>query len=296
MKFSITFLMAILISVTALAQETHKKYIKITPDIQEKIKKALPKDFIKPAKARKVVVYSKSSGFVHNSTSVGIEMLKQISAATGAFEVVFNDDASTYTAEYLNQFDAIIVNNATQIQKAFKGTNREAFMNFIKEGKSFIGIHSASDGGYKDWSEYSEMIGGFFQGHPWNAGGKWAMEVNDPSHPINKPFKDKLFIFKDEIYRQSGPYKKEKMHTLIKIDPKNDPLRVKDGEKPSKKKVAHDREYPISWIKTHGKGKVFYTCFGHNAQTYYDPIILDHMLKGFQFALGDLTGEMVLGK
>ena len=287
MKFSITFLMTLLIAVTSFAQENHKKYIKITPEIQANIKKAIPKEFVKPTKPRKVVVYSKSSGFVHNSTSVGIELLKQLSASTGAFEVTFNDDASTYTAEYLKQFDAIIVNNATHVQKAFKGSNKEAFMNFIKEGKSFIGLHSASDGGYKDWPEYSEMIGGSFQGHPWNAGGKWAMEVNDESHPINKPFKDKLFIFKDEIYRQSGPYKKSAMHTLIKIDPKNDPL---------KKKVKHDREYPVSWVKTHGKGKVFYTCFGHNAQTYYDTRVVDHIMRGIQFALGDLTGELVLGK
>ncbi|MCM8540326.1 MAG: ThuA domain-containing protein [Lentisphaeraceae bacterium] len=287
MKFSISLLMTLLFAVSSFAQEMHKKYVKVTPEIQEKIKKALPKEYQKPAQTRKVVVYSKSSGFVHNSTSVGIETLKQMAAATGAFEVTFNDDASAYTADYLKQFDAIIVNNATQIQKAFKEENRKALMDFIKGGKSFIGIHSASDGGYKPWIEYSEMIGGHFDGHPWNAGGKWAMEVTDTSHPINAPFKEKLFIFQDEIYKQSGTYKKESMHQLVKIDPKNDPL---------KKKVKHDRDYPISWMKSHGKGKVFYTCFGHRAETYYEPMILDHMLRGFQWALGDLKGEMVLGK
>ena len=287
MKFSISLLMTLLFAVSSFAQEMHKKYVKVTPEIQAKIKKALPKEYQKPAQTRKVVVYSKSSGFVHNSTSVGIETLKQMAAATGAFEVTFNDDASAYTADYLKQFDAIIVNNATQIQKAFKEENRKALMDFIKGGKSFIGIHSASDGGYKPWIEYSEMIGGHFDGHPWNAGGKWAMEVTDTSHPINAPFKEKLFIFQDEIYKQSGTYKKESMHQLVKIDPKNDPL---------KKKVKHDRDYPISWMKSHGKGKVFYTCFGHRAETYYEPMILDHMLRGFQWALGDLKGEMVLGK
>ena len=287
MKSGMLFLLTFVFAVSTYAQEMHKKYIKITPQIQEKVKAALPKEFQKPAKPRKIIVYSKSSGFVHNSTSVGIEMLKQIAATTGAFEVVFNDDADAYTDDFLKQFDAILINNATHIQKAFKAPNREAVMKFIKSGKSYIGLHSASDGGYKDWIEYSEMVGGHFDGHPWNAGGKWAMEVTDTSSPINKPFKEKFFIFQDEIYRQSGTYKKENMHTLVKIDPEKDPL---------KNKVKHDREYPISWLKKHGEGKVFYTCFGHRAETYYEPMVVDHILRGIQWALGDLKAEMVLGK
>lgn len=289
------YLLAMVSLILPTFGQKKKKLLDITPDIVAKVKKAIPTKFSKPAKARKLVVFSKSYGFVHNSTSVGNEALRQL-AATGAFEVVFNDDPTAYTAGYLKQFDAIVVNNATQVQKAFKGENRKAFMDFINNGGSFIGIHSASDGGYKDWPEYSEMIGGNFQGHPWHQGGKWAMEVNDTSHPINKPFTEKLFIFQDEIYRQSGPYKKEKMHTLIKIDPANDPLRVKKGEKPGKKKVEHHREYPISWIKKSGKGKVFYTCFGHRPQTYYDAKVMDHMMRGIQYALGDLKAEMILGK
>jgi len=287
MKLSITVLMTLLFAVSSFAQEMNKKYIKITPEIQAKIKKALPTQFEKAAKPRNIVVFSKSNGFVHNSTSVGIEMLKQMAAATGAFEVTFNDDPAAYTADYLKQFDAILVNNATHVEKTFKEENRKAFMDFIKGGKSFIGIHSASDGGYKPWIEYSEMIGGHFDGHPWTANGKWAIEVSDTSSPINAPFKEKFFIYQDEIYRQSGTYKKEMMHTLVKIDPAKDPL---------KEKVKHDREYPISWMKKHGEGKVFYTCFGHRAETYYEPAMLDHMLRGFQWALGDLKAEMVLGK
>ena len=262
-----------------------RKLVTITPEIQEKVKKALPKDFIKPKKARKVIVFSKSSGFVHSSTSIGNEVLKQLASSTGAYEVVFNDNPSEYTAEYLKQFDVIVVNNATHVEKAFKGKYKEAFINFIKDGKGFVGIHSASDGGYATWKEYSDMIGGSFKGHPWNAGGKWAMRVVDPNHPINKGFKNINFMFQDEIYIQAGPYKKGNMHTLIAIDAEND-----------KKLKKHTRQYPISWIKKYGEGKVFYTCFGHRNETYYNATMVDHMLKGIQYALGDLEAEMILGK
>ena len=294
-KCFICFCMLLATISNAFAQKK-KRLIEITPEIQEKLKKAIPVKHAKAAKPRKVVVFSKSSGFLHISTSVGNELLKMMAAETGAFDITFNEDATSYTDEYLKRFDCIIVNNATHVEKAFKGANREAFLNFIKNGGSYVGIHAASDGGKKDWPEYSKMVGGQFDGHPWNAGGKWAMEVNDTENPINKPFPEKLFIFQDEIYRQSGPYQKSAMHTLLKIDPVNDPLRLKEGEKSGKKKVTHYREYPISWIKDYGKGKVFYTCFGHRAETYYVPKIADHMLRGIQWALGDLEVEMVLGK
>jgi len=279
------------------------KLTEITPEIRAKIKAAIPTRYQKPATTRKVLVFSNSSGFVHSSTSVGNELLAQMSTATGAYTVVFNDNPATYTEKYLNGFDAILVNNATRIEKAFTGKQREYFLNFIKNGGAFIGIHSASDGGYDSWPEYSKMIGGLFAGHPWTADKHWAMVVNDTSHPINKPFTKAQFEFKDEIYCQSGPYKKACMHTLIKIDPKNDPLKITPealekitDKKKRRKAVVHDREYPISWIKDYGKGKVFYTCFGHNAETYYVPMIADHILSGIQYALGDLEAKMVLGK
>ena len=172
-----------------------KELMKITSEIRGKVKAAIPTSYQKTAAPRKVLVFSKSSGFVHSSTSVGNELLAQMAAATGAYSVVFNDDPKTYTKEYLKGFDAILVNNATHIEKAFTGKQREAFLNFIKNGGAFIGIHAASDGGKASWPEYSKMVGGQFDGHPWTSKGDWAMEVNDTSHPINKPFgKNTLFI------------------------------------------------------------------------------------------------------
>ncbi len=71
------FILTLFLVVSGFSQDAHDKYTKITPEIQEKIKNALPKDFPKATKPKKIVVFSKSLGFVHASTSVGIEMLKQ---------------------------------------------------------------------------------------------------------------------------------------------------------------------------------------------------------------------------
>jgi len=64
-------------------------------------------------------------------------------------------------------------------RRLLKSRNGMRFLNFIKNGKAFIGFHAASDGGMSQWQEYTDMIGGCFAGHPWNAGGKWPFFVED---------------------------------------------------------------------------------------------------------------------
>ena len=54
---------------------------------------------------------------------------------------------------------------------------------------------------------------------------------------------------------------------------------------------AEDRDFPMSWIKTYGKGRVFYTSFGHNTHMYQDRTLLGHYLAGIQYALGDLEAD-----
>ena len=51
------------------------------------------------------------------------------------------------------------------------------------------------------------MVGGQFDGHPWNAGGTWSFKLDDPKHTLNRAFKGKGFWLKDEIYQyKPGTY------------------------------------------------------------------------------------------
>ena len=52
-----------------------------------------------------------------------------------------------------------------------------------------------------------------------------------------------------------------------------------------------DKFYPISWISTYGEGRTFYCSLGHRDEIYYNPIVLEHYLAGFQYVLGDLTAD-----
>ena len=247
----------------------------------KQINEAMPaKPAAKPKKARKVLVYSKPSGFRHGSIPTGIKALRAMGAKTAAFEPTFTLETDEFTVEGLKKYDAIIFNNTTHVQKAFtEKAQRDAILNFIKDGKAFIGFHSASDGGMNGWNEYTEMIGGCFAGHPWGSGGKWPFVVEDADHPVSKAFKYKTFEFSDEIYQYKG-YDRSKLRILVGLDA------VKTGKKGNSK----TNDYPVSWVRSYGKGRIFYSNFGHNKATWWTPYMLQHFLDGIQWAMGDVDG------
>ena len=247
-----------------------------------KIKEAAPNvASVKPNKERHVLVYSKPSGFKHNSIPTGIKGLRVLADKTNAFNATFTLETNEFTVAGLKKYDAIIFNNTTHVQKAFtQKFQRDAILNFIKEGKGFIGFHSASDGGMSQWQEYTDMIGGCFDGHPWNAGGKWPFFVEDVGHPVNQAFKAKEFMFSDEIYQYKS-YDRRKLRILIGLD----------SLKTDKKGNSKTNDYPVSWVRSYGKGRVFYSNFGHNKATWGTPFLLQHFLDGIQWALGDIKGS-----
>ena len=248
----------------------------------QQINAALPsKPTVKPSKTHKILVYSKPSGFRHGSIPTGIKGLRAMAAKTKAFEATFTLETTEFTTEGLKKYDAIIFNNTTHVQKAFKEqSQRDAILNFIKDGKAFMGFHSASDGGMTGWNEYTEMIGGCFAGHPWGAGGKWPFTVEDTAHPVNKAFKDmETFEYSDEIYQYKN-YDRKNVRVLVSLDA------VKSGKKGNSK----TNDYPVSWVRSYGKGRIFYSNFGHNKATWWTPYILQHFLDGIQWALGDIDG------
>jgi len=52
-----------------------------------------------------------------------------------------------------------------------------------------------------------------------------------------------------------------------------------------------DQDYPITWVRTWGKGCVLYCSLGHAPATYWNPLFLEHVLAGIQFACGDLQAD-----
>ena len=202
---------------------------------------------------------------------------------TGAFEVDLADTYDVFTKENLEQYDGILLNNTTHLQFP-EPSQLNAFLDFVSGGKGLAGFHAASDN-FGRHPRALSLVGGIFGGHPWNAGGEWAFKLDDPDHVLNRAFDGKGFWHKDEIYQYKpasyeGP---ENLRLLVSLDMNQDAVsgRINDGP----------REVPVSWIRTAGDGRVFYTNFGHREDTFQNRAILQHMLDGIQYALGDLEAD-----
>lgn len=237
----------------------------------------------KPKQARKVLVFYRCEGFVHGSIPHANEAIKAIAEKTQAFEVDFADTYDVFTKENLQQYDLVLLNNTTGMQFQ-EPSQQNALLDFIADGKGLAGIHAASDN-FGDFPKCRALIGGQFGGHPWNAGGNWAFKLDDPDHVLNAAFDGKGFWHSDEIYQyEPSSYEGPKvLRLLVSLDMNQDEVakQIQDGP----------REVPVSWIREAGDGRVFYTNFGHRDETFRNPAMLQHILDGIQYAIGDLAAD-----
>ena len=268
----------------------------ISEENKNKMLAAIPdKPAAKPKKARKVLVFWLCEGFIHTSIPYGNFMLQNLGEKTGAFTADLADNYSVFTPENLAQYDLIVFNNTTRLNFQDEA-HRKAIMDFLASGKGIVGIHGASDN-FGNWPEALEMMGGIFNGHPWNAGGTWAFKLDDAASPINAAFNGQGFWHADEIYQ----YKPESyagednLRVLVSLDmskSKNIDVLVKSKKgKSVSEEEAKARQVPVSWIREYNGGRVYYSNLGHREDTNWQAPVLQHFLDGIQYALGDLAAD-----
>lgn len=279
---------------TALAQ--------VGADRMKKIEAAAPgKALAKPKSPRKILIYTRTLGYRHGSIPTGVAAMKIMGEKTGAFTVDHSEDPAMFDENRLSKYDAVLFLNTTgdcllpkrgKLTKAERATyeqRKKNLLNFVKSGKGFAGIHSATDTFYS-WKGYGDMIGAWFRNHPW---GNVPIKVDSKNHPLTGMFNSEGFKYSDEIYQfapksSSGkykgyqPYNRGKLRVLLSIDMSK--FKSKNGLRP-------DNDYAISWIRDYGKGRVFYCVLGHSDQTYWNSQVLRHYLAGLQFVLGDLPAD-----
>ena len=269
---------------STLQAQSPEKLRELTAEEIQKIDEALPsKATIETSAPRKMLIFWRCEGFFHTSIPVVNKAFELMGKKTGAYDVVVTDDYSVFTAEKLKEFDAVCLNNTTTLKFNPQETPErcKALMDFVKGGKGIVGVHAATDN-FNQWPEGREMMGGKFTGHPWTAGGTWAIKIDDPEHPLMKAFEGRGFKIKDEIYRTDPPlYSRFKQRVLMSLDLSDPTTRNVRGFKPT------DNDTGISWIKNWGEGRIFYCSLGHNDHIFWNRAIMQHYLDGIQFAFGD---------
>jgi type 1 glutamine amidotransferase len=190
---------------------------------------------------------------------------------------------------HLKNYDAVIFASTTGDLPL---PDPQGFLDWIAAGHAFIGIHAATDT-FHGFPPYLAMIGGEFQTH----GPQVTVECHnqDSAHPACAALPKTWTVF-DEIYRMKR-FERSKVHGLLSLDK----LQINTD---ATNQVPGD--YPVSWSKMHGKGRVFYTSLGHR-EDVWDPEGKDkdgrknspelakqyqqHVLGGIQWALGLAPGS-----
>ncbi len=228
---------------------------------------------------KKILLVTVTKGFRHSSIPTAIKVITELGEKSKAYTVdLATTDADLLaksTPEKLKTYDGFIFANTTlDIPLA----DKQAFLDAIKGGKGFAGMHSASDTFHgKDGKvdPYIEMLGGEFQTHGAQVGVECL--VNDTKHPAVKHFGEAYCIEKEEIYLLKN-YDRTKVRNLLSLD-----------KHPNKKSEAG--HFPIAWCKDYGTGKVFYTSLGHREDVWENKAFQDHILNGIKWSVGLVPGE-----
>jgi type 1 glutamine amidotransferase len=191
-------------------------------------------------------------------------------------------DANQRSENYkdLNDFDAIVFYGIGELE--LTDQQKADMLSFIKDdGKGFVGIHTAVTSFYT-WPEYGEMIGGYFDDHPWVIFDAPVI-VEDPAFPAMKAF-PKTFTARDEIY-QIKNFSRKRVRVLARLDASK-----LDLNNPRVHRT--DKDFPVAWARNYGKGRVFYSTFGHTQESWDDPAMQTMWLEAIKWAMGMTNADV----
>jgi type 1 glutamine amidotransferase len=234
-----------------------------------------------------ILVISQTKGWEHDSIPDGMAAIYNMGRVSGLWDTMLRTDTELITkkslrmnGKNLDYFDALIFLSTTD-ELDLDDSQKRDMMSFIKEdGKGFVGIHAALDTNFT-WPEYGEMIGGWFDLHPWSTFN--APIINeDPSFPAVSHF-PKAFVKYDEIY-QPKEWSRDKVNVLLSLDPAK-----LDYSAPNLHRTDHD--FAVAWTKNYGKGRVFYSTLGHTKESWDDPDIRKMYFEAIKWVLGMTEGS-----
>jgi type 1 glutamine amidotransferase len=204
----------------------------------------------------RILYFTYPAGYRHEVVPLSKEILTQLGRNSGGFEVIATEDIAEFSTESLRRYAAVMF--YTTGEPPLSGAEKTALLNFVHSGRGFLGVHSATDTFYT-WPEYLDLIGGYFNGHPWHQA--VTIEVADPGNPL-VAFLGNSLQFEDEIY-QISDFDYRGSHVLLRLARSSVDL-TRPG--------VHQRFYgwPLAWTRFYGRGRVFYTALGHEASVWHD--------------------------
>src|SRR6202162_4365001 len=234
-----------------------------------------------------LLVLGEEKGYRHEAVSHAIATIERLGWETGLWTTTMRTDTEVltkkkleYNAKNLNDFDAVLFYTGGELE--MNPEQKAALLSFVHDdGKGFIGVHSATIT-FTDWPEYGEMIGGYFDEHPWGTFDA-PIIVEDPDFPGMQQW-PKSFVLKDEIY-QMKDYTRDKVHVLMRLDANKLDLNNPHVHR-------KDRDFAVTWAKMYGKGRVYYSTLGHVEQNWDDPRLQKMYVEAVKWAMGLVEADV----
>ncbi len=259
-----------------------------------------------------LLVLGEEKGYRHESVSHAMATIERLGRESGLWTTTIRTDTEVltkqkleYNAKNLNDFDAVLFFTGGELE--MNPEQKAALLSFVHDdGKGFVGVHSATIT-FTSWPEYGEMIGGYFDEHPWVTFDA-PIIVEDPNFPGMQQWAPS-FVLKDEIYQMKG-YSRDKVRVLMrldasKVDLNNPRVHRKDRDfavtwakmygrgRVYYSTLGHvDRDFAVTWAKMYGRGRVYYSTLGHVEQNWDDPRLQKMYLEAIKWAMNLVNADV----
>jgi len=232
------------------------------------------------------------NGYQHDSISHALATIERLGRVPGGYDTWIRTDSQLITKQpitfpagtgiatgeqfnvrNLNDFDAIFFFGVREIE--LTPAQRADLLSFVKDdGKGFVAAHSAA-AAFFSWPEFGGMLGGRFDEHPWGVA-DGTIVVDDPGFPAMRHLPPRFDVH-DELY-QLKDFSRDRIHVLAHLDASK-----LDLTRP----LVHrrDGDFPAAWSKSYGRGRVFYSILGHDANDWDNPLLQRMYVEAIRWAL-----------
>ncbi|MFP6893476.1 MAG: ThuA domain-containing protein, partial [Opitutales bacterium] len=199
----------------------------------------------------------------HNSNEYYPMLSKALGRDAIYFDYVTSVGAALDDDAYLGKFDALLIyaNHPRLTAKQWKNLK-----SYVRNGGGFVPVHCAS-WCFSNVPEFDQLVGGRFKSHQ---GASFKARIVKKDHPALTGVKE--FEAWDETYFHHRHNEKDRTVLMVRDAMPGDP---------------HTKPEPWTWIRTEGKGRVFYTASGHDQRVWNHPDFHQLMKSGILWAVGD---------
>jgi cytochrome c len=221
----------------------------------------------------RVLIFSKTNGYRHESIEAGKNALLQICLANGIWADT-TENAAFFEEKNLKRYAAVVFLNTNG--EVLDPRQEADFERYIQAGGGFMGVHSASATEYT-WRWYGGLVGAYFKDHP--AIQDLRLDVADCRHAATRHLHCQTWQWKEE------PYNFRHYEPDINVLLSADETSYKGATLPNA--LNPKNGHPMAWYHEYDGGRAFYTALGHIPEAYQDPAFQAHLLGGLQYAIGN---------